>query len=326
MGVGIVGLGHYAPETILTNVELEARLNIPAATIFERTGILQRHIAGPAEATSDLATQAACRALANANVAAGEIDLILVTSTTPDCYGPPTAALVQNRLGAAKAAACDLAAACSGFVYSLVLGCQVIRSGLYRKVLVIGAETLSRITDWQDLETAILFGDGAGAAVLGEVPEGFGLLGADLGADGSGYDALKIPAGGSRQPASAATVANRLHYVSMDGYRVFMFAMRVLGESVGRSLSAAGLGPDEIDLMVPHQANRRIIEAAARRMALPLEKFIVNIDRFGNTSAASIPIALSEAAAAGRIRRGDRVALAGFGAGLAWASCVLKWQ
>ncbi len=325
MGVGIIGLGHYAPEKRLTNADLEKTLGLTAESILQRSGINQRHIASPEEATSDLASRAARLALADARVDPEEIDLIIVATTTPDCYGPPTAAAVQAQLQAKRAAACDLSAACSGFVYSFVLGCQLIKSGLYRKVLVIGGEVLSRITDWTDPDTAILFGDGAGAAVLGEVPAGYGLLGSDLGVDGSGFDALKVPAGGGRRPASAETVAKRLHYVSMDGYRVFMFAMRVLGDSIRRSLTAAGFGSDDIDLLVPHQANLRIIEAAARRVDLPLEKTFVNIDRYGNTSAASVPIALSEAKAAGRIRRGNRVVLVGFGAGLTWASCVLRW-
>ena len=323
--VGIIGLGHYAPEKLLTNAELEKTLGIPAKMILQLSGINQRHIAAPEEATSDLAVKAARLALANAKTEPDEIGLIIVSTCSPDCYGPSTAAAVQEQLQARRAAAFDLAAACSGFVYGLVVGCSLIKTGLYRKVLVIGSEVLSRITDWQDPDTAILFGDGAGAAVLGEVPAGYGLLGTDLGADGAGFDTIKVPAGGSRLPTSAETVAQRLHYTKMDGASVTMFAMRVLGDSVIRSLAAAGFGPDAIDLLVPHQANLRIIEAAARRVDLPLEKTAVNIDRYGNTSSASVPIALSEAAAAGRIRRGDRVVLIGFGAGLAWGSCVLKW-
>lgn len=325
MGVGIIGLGHYVPEKVITNGDLEKTLGIPAESIWQRTGISRRHIAQPEEATSDLAVRAARLALADAKVDPGEIDLIIVATTTADHCGPPTAAAVQAHLQAGRSAACDLSAACSGFVYSLVLGCQVIKSGLYRKVLVIGAEVLSRITNYTDPDTAILFGDGAGAALLGEIPENYGLLSSDLGVEGAGFDTLKVPAGGSRLPTSAETVANQLQYISMDGPRVFMFAMRVLGDSVGRALAAAGLGAGDVDLLVPHQANIRIIEAAARRVDLPLEKTVINIERYGNTSAASIPIALSEAAASGRIKRDDCVVLTGFGAGLTWASCVLKW-
>lgn len=325
MGIGIVGLGHYIPEEILASIDLEKSLGIPAESILQRTGIRERHIARPEEATSDLAARAARLALNDARIDPEEIDLIIVATSTPDNCGTPTAAAVQAHLKAGKAAAFDLMAACSGFVYGLVLGAQVIESGLYRKVLVIGAEITSKITDWTNPDTAILFGDGAGAAVLAETPEGYGLLGSDLGVDGSGFDRILVPAGGSRLPASAETVANRLHYVHMDGHEVFKFAMRVLGDSALRSLEAAGLEPGAVDLLVPHQANIRIIEAAARRVELPIEKVVVNIDRYGNTSAASIPIALSEAAAEGRIRRGDTVVLTGFGAGLTWGSCVLKW-
>lgn len=324
--VGIIGVGHYAPARVLTNSDLEERLGISAESILQRTGIAKRHIADDAEATSDLATQAAQKALAAAGLSADELDFIIVTTTTPDCHGPATAAVVQANLKATKAAGCDIAAACSGFVYSLVLASQMIKGGLYKKILVIGSEVLSRITNAEDPDTAFLFGDGAGAVILGEVPAGFGLLGSDLGVDGTGFDVLKIPAGGSRMPASAETVAQRLHYVAMDGYRVFMFAMRVLGDSVIRSLTMANCQPDDIDLLIPHQANLRIIDAAARRMNLPREKTAVYIDQYGNTSAASIPIALSEAVAAGRIKHGDCIALAGFGAGLAWGSCILKWS
>ncbi len=323
--VGIIGWGHYAPERVITNSDLEKTLGIPAETILEITGIRERRVASPEEATSDLAAQAGKRALEIAGVSPDEVDLILVCTTTPDAIGPSTASVVQARLQAQRAAACDLSAACSGFVYGLVFGAQMIASGLYRKVLVIASDVLSRITDETDSDTAILFGDGAGAALLGEVPEGYGLLGCDLGSDGAGFDVIKVPAGGSRLPPSAETVANRLHYTTMNGSQVFVFAMRVLGNSVERSIAAAGLETGSIDLLIPHQANRRIIEAAARRSNLPMDKIMVNIDRYGNTSAASIPIALSEAAASGRIKRGDSVALVGFGAGLAWASCVLKW-
>jgi len=205
------------------------------------------------------------------------------------------------------------------------MGCQVIRSGLYKKVLVIGAETVSRITNMTDRDTAILFGDGAGAVVLGELPEGYGLLGSDLGADGSKHHVLKVPAGGSRMPASEETVRNRLHTIQMDGFSVFKFAMRAMGDSALRALTAAGLKPGQLDLLVPHQANLRIIEAAAGRLDLPMEKVVVNIERYGNTSSASIPIALDEAVADGRIRRDDTIVLTGFGAGLTWASCAVRW-
>ena len=324
-GAGIIGLGHYAPQRIVTNKELEQRLQMPAEVILERCGIRQRHIAAPEEATSDLALQAARKALADAGVEASELNLIIVATSTSDRLSPGSAVSVQAGLGATKAAAFDLLAACSGFVYGLVMGCQLIKSGLYKKVLVIGAETVSKFVDWQDANTSILFGDGAGAAVLGEVPDGYGLLGSDLGTDGTEAEVLQIPAGGSRLPASAETVAQGLHYTTMDGQRVFIFALRTLGASVKRSLEAAGLDIADVDLLVPHQANLRIIESAVQRLQFPMEKTFVNLERYGNTAAASIPIALSEMKAQGHLARDQRLALVGFGAGLTWGSCVLKW-
>ncbi len=326
MGAGIIGLGFYVPEKIVTNEELAESLGITAGGILQRTGIRERRIARPEEATSDMAVKAARFALEDAKVAADEIDLIILATLSADNNIAPTAPVVQTRLKAARAGAFDLGAGCTGFVYGLVMGCQAISSGLYRKVLVIGAETMSRVVDWTDATTAILFGDGAGAAVLGETPEGYGLLGCELGADGSGYESIIMPAGGSRLPASAKTVAAGLHYLHMDGRSVFAFAMRTLGDSILRMLNKAGLEPGALDLFAPHQANIRIIEAAARRIELPMDKVLVNIDRYGNTSAASIPIVLSEAVAGGRIKHGDTMVLVGFGAGLTWGSCLLKWH
>jgi len=324
-GVGILGAGSYVPEKVLTNEELEKLFSLSAESIFDLTGIRMRHIAAEGEATSDLAVQAALKALEAAGTSPAEIELVIVATSSPDNIASPCAALVQSGIKAAKAAAFDLCAACSGFVYGLVMGCQVIRSGLYKKALVIGAETVSRITNMTDRDTAILFGDGAGAVVLGELPEGYGLLGSDLGADGSKHHVLNVPAGGSRMPASEATVRNHLHTIQMDGFSVFKFAMRAMGDSAMRALTAAGLTPGQLDLLVPHQANLRIIEAAAGRLDLPMEKVVVNIERYGNTSSASIPIALNEAVAKGRIRRDDIIILTGFGAGLTWASCAVRW-
>ncbi len=324
-GVGILGAGSYVPEKVLTNEELEKLFSLSAESIFDLTGIRLRHIAADGEATSDLAVQAALKALEAAGTSPAEIELVIVATSSPDNIASPCAALVQSGIKAAKAAAFDLCAACSGFVYGLVMGCQVIRSGLYKKALVIGAETVSRITNMTDRDTAILFGDGAGAVVLGELPEGYGLLGSDLGADGSKHHVLNVPAGGSRMPASEKTVRNHLHTVQMDGFSVFKFAMRAMGDSALRALTASGLTPGQLDLLVPHQANLRIIEAAAGRLDLPLEKVVVNIERYGNTSSASIPIALNEAVADGRIHRDDIIILTGFGAGLTWASCAMRW-
>ncbi|HWR38669.1 MAG TPA: beta-ketoacyl-ACP synthase III [Patescibacteria group bacterium] len=323
--VGIIGLGTYVPEKILTNKDLEKIVDTTDEWIVERTGIRERRIASDTEATSDLATRAAQNALADAGVSASEIDLIIVATATPDMFFPSTACLVQANLQAVNAAAFDLAAGCSGFVYGLTVGTQFIQSGLYKRVLVVGAETLSKILDWTDRNTCVLFGDGAGAAVLGEVQEGYGILGLHIGADGSGGDLLKMPAGGSRMPASAESVANRLHYVHMQGNEVFKFAIKIMGEAAGKALKHASLSPDAIDCLVPHQANIRIIQSAAKRLKVPMDKVIVNVEKYGNTSAASIPMALEDAMKAGKLRNGDVIMLVGFGAGLTWASCVMKW-
>ena len=324
--VGIIGLGSYVPEKILTNKDLEAMVETSDEWIVDRTGIKERRIADSETATSDLACQAALRALEDAKVKAEDIDLIIVATATPDMTFPSTACLVQSRLGAVNAAAFDLAAGCSGFVYSLVVGTQFVKSGVYKKVLVIGAETLSKILDWTDRNTCVLFGDGAGAAVLGEVEAAYGVLGFELGADGSGGELLKLPAGGSRLPASEATVAERLHYVHMNGNDVFKFAVKVMGEAAAKALENAGLSPSDIDCLIPHQANNRIIQSAAKRLKVPMEKVMVNVEKYGNTSAASIPIALNEAVRSGKVKRDDIVVVVGFGAGLTWASCVLKWR
>jgi 3-oxoacyl-[acyl-carrier-protein] synthase-3 len=322
---GILGLGSYVPETVVTNQDLERLVDTTDEWIIERTGIRERRIAAGGETTSAMATRAAERALADAGVGAEEIDLIIVATVTPDMVFPSTACLVQANLKATRAAAFDLTAVCSGFVYGLVVGGELIRSGMYRKVLVIGAETLSRITDPADRNTVIVFADGAGAAVLGETAPGYGIVGADLGADGTGGDLLKLPAGGSRQPATAATVAGRLHYIQMNGKEVFKFAVKIMGESALKALARANVAPADVALLVPHQANIRIIQAAAKRLAMPMEKVYVNVDRYGNTSAASVPIALDEAVRGGLVKNGDAVVLVGFGGGLTWASCVVRW-
>lgn len=323
--VGILGLGSYLPEKVVTNQDLEQLVDTSDEWIVERTGIRERRFAGEDEATSDLATKAAERALADAGVGAEEIDLIIVATVTPDMFFPSVACLVQANLKAANAAAFDLTAVCSGFAYGLVVGGQFIRTGMYRKVLVIGAETLSKITDRTDRNTAVVFADGAGAAVLGETSPGFGLIGADLGADGTGGDLLKVPGGGSRRPASTETIAERLHFIRMNGQEVFKFAVKIMGESALKALARAKLAPADIAYLVPHQANIRIIQTAAKRLGLPLDKVVVNIDKYGNTSAASIPIALDEAARSGKFKNGDVIVLVGFGAGLTWASSVIKW-
>ncbi|CUH95607.1 3-oxoacyl-[acyl-carrier-protein] synthase 3 [Propionispora sp. 2/2-37] len=325
VSVGIIGIGTYVPDRILTNHDLENMVDTSDNWIVERTGIKKRHIVEPEVATSDLAVYAAQKALVNAHVSADELDLIIVATATPDMFFPSVACLVQDRLQAVNAAAFDLAAGCTGFVYGVATGSQFIKSGLYKKVLVIGAETLSKIVDWTDRNTCVLFGDGAGAVVLSEVRSGYGILGIDLGADGSGGDHLKVPAGGSRIPATEQTVAGRLHYLSMNGNEVFKFAIKVMGEAAVKALDNAGMDYHSIDCLIPHQANIRIIQSAAKRLKLPMDKVMVNVDKYGNTSAASIPLALEEALEKGRIQHNDIVVLVGFGAGLTWGSCVIKW-
>jgi 3-oxoacyl-[acyl-carrier-protein] synthase-3 len=323
--VGIIGIGSYVPDKVVTNKDLEKIVETSDEWIVSRTGIKQRHIVEPGVATSDLAAHAAERALLDAGVTADEIDLIIVATATPDMLFPSTACLVQDKIKASKAAAFDLSAGCSGFAYGLVTGGQFIKTGLYKKVLVIGAETLSTILDWNDRNTCVLFGDGAGAVVLGEVPAGYGILGVDLGADGSGGELLKLPAGGSRVPTTSESINQGLHYLQMSGNDVFKFAVKVMGEAAVKALDNSGLSHTDVDCLIPHQANIRIIQSAAKRLKLPMEKVIVNVDKYGNTSAASIPIAMDEAIKDNKLKNGDVVVLVGFGAGLTWASCVIKW-
>ena len=323
--VGIIGIGSFVPEKILTNKDLEKIVDTNDEWISERTGIKVRHIVADGENTSDIAAKAAERALKDAGLTADDIDLIVVATATPDMLFPATACLVQNKLKAGKAAAYDLAAGCSGFMYAIVTASQFIKTGLYKHVLVIGAESLSRILDWTDRNTCVLFGDGAGAVVLGEVPEGYGILGSNLGADGSGGDLLCLPAGGTSRPATEATVRERLHFVHMAGNEVFKFAVKVMGEAALNALEHAKIDTSEVDWLIPHQANIRIIQSAAKRLKMPMEKVIVNVDKYGNTSSASIPIALEEAIHDGRIKSGQVIAMVGFGAGLTWASAVMRW-
>lgn len=324
--VGILGMGHYVPEKILTNFDLEKMVETSDQWITERTGIKQRHIAAPEEATSDLCYNAAMIALKDAGVAPEKIDLVIVATASPDHVFPSTACLVQDRIGAKNAAAFDLAAGCSGFVYSLGVASQMIATGLYKHALIIGAETLSRIMNWTDRNTCVLFGDGAGAAVLGPVEEGYGVLGIDMGADGSGSKYLIQPAGGSRNPASPETVEANDHTIHMNGPEVFKFAIQIMGKTAKRALAKANMKAEDLDMLFPHQANLRIISSAAKRLKMPMEKVWVNVDKYANTSAASIPIALCEAQAAGALKKGDNILLDGFGAGLTWASIVLKWS
>jgi len=322
----IVGWGSYTPSRVLTNNDLAQMVETSDEWIYSRTGIRERRIASnPHETTATMATQAAWEALRVAGLPPGHLDVIIVATVTPDYAFPATSCLVQDALGAHQAAAFDVSAGCAGFVYALAVANGLLVSGMYNTALVIGAETLSRIIDWTDRTTCVLFGDGAGAAVLQASSSPGGILSTVLGADGSGGDLLILPAGGSRRPASAETVAQREHYVRMNGREVFRFATRVMAQAAQEAIHMAGLRLEDIDLFVPHQANLRIIEASAKALKVPWEKVFVNLDRYGNTSAASIPIALCEAAETGRLHRGDHVVLVGFGAGLTWAAAVIQW-
>ncbi|WP_342566046.1 beta-ketoacyl-ACP synthase III [Paenibacillus sp. FSL R7-0345] len=323
--VGIIGTGKYVPEQILTNSDLEKIVETNDEWIVSRTGIRERHIAAPHEATSDLAYEAALKALESAGMKAEDLDLIIIATITPDTSFPSTACILQDKLGAKSAAAFDLSAACSGFVYSLATATSFIKTGMYNNALVIGADTLSRITDYTDRNTCVLFGDGAGAVILGEVPEGRGFQSFDLGAEGAGGSLLKLEAGGSRLPASNQTIEDKKHFIYMNGREVFKFAVRVMGTATERVLTKAGLSKENIDLFVPHQANIRIIQSAMQRLDLPEEKCVINVDRYANTSAASIPLALVEAAEEGRMKEGDTVLMVGFGGGLTWGASVLIW-
>jgi len=323
--VGVIGTGKYVPEKILTNSDLEKMVDTNDEWIVSRTGIKERHIAAPDQATSDLAYEAAIKALESAGMIGSDLDLIIVATITPDSSFPSTACILQDKLGAKGAAAFDLSAACSGFVYGLATATSFIQSGMYNNALVIGADCLSRITDYTDRNTCVLFGDGAGAVIVGEVPEGRGFKSFDLGAEGAGGSLLQMEGGGSRLPASVETVENKKHYIYMNGREVFKFAVRVMGTATVEVLRKAGLERTDVDLFVPHQANIRIIQSAMQRLELPEEKVVVNVDKYANTSAASIPLALVEAAEEGRMKAGDTVLMVGFGGGLTWGASVLVW-
>lgn len=323
--VKILGTGSSLPEKIVTNFDLAEIVDTNDEWIQSRTGIKTRRMATPEEQTSDFAAEASKRALEMAGVKAEDIDLIIVATITPDMPFPSTACLVQEKIGATKASAFDLEAACSGFVYGVTVAKQFISTGFYKHVLVVGAETMTKILDFEDRNTCVLFGDGAGAVVLGPSDDESGFLGIDLGADGSGGDFLKMPGGGTLNPASENTVNDRLHYLKMEGSEVFKFAVRIMGKSSINAVKKSNLTVDDIDFLVPHQANIRIISAAAKKLKLPMEKVHVNLDKYGNMSAASIPVALDEAIRNEKIKKGDNVVLVGFGGGLTWGACVIKW-
>jgi 3-oxoacyl-[acyl-carrier-protein] synthase III len=322
--IGIVGVGSYVPDKVLTNDDLAKLVQTSDEWITERTGIKERHIAAPGQAASDLALPAARQALEQAGLDPAELDLVVVATVTPDMFFPSTGSLLASELGAPDAAAYDLSAGCTGFMYALAQAYGTVAGGLARNALVVGAETLSKIINWHDRATCVLFGDGAGAVVIGRVPEG-GFVGFELGSDGEGGKELSIPGGGSRNPSSAETVAQEMHFLQMNGREVYKFATRVLVSSAEKLLGEVGLTVEDVDLYVPHQANKRIIDHAAAKLGIPEEKVFVNVDRYGNTSSASIPLCLAQGAREGRLRRGTRVLMTGMGAGLTWGSAYTVW-
>jgi 3-oxoacyl-[acyl-carrier-protein] synthase-3 len=313
------------PETIMTNDDLTEFVETNDAWIRERTGIRERRIAKDTDFPSTLAVEASLKALKLANVRSTDLDLIICSTSTPEYIFPATACLIQDQLGATKAGAFDLLAACSGFIYAVNMGAQAIRSGSIKNALIIGSETLSRFVNWKDRNTCILFGDGAGAFVLQASDRPGGVLSAVMHSDGSGGDLLTLPGGGSHFPASESTVHDGKHYIHMDGKEVFRFATRVMASATLEALDAAGLTVEQVNWIIPHQANIRIIEAAARGLKLPMDKFVVNLERYGNTSTASIPIAMVEALEKGQIKAGDKIVMVGFGAGLTWGALAAEW-
>jgi 3-oxoacyl-[acyl-carrier-protein] synthase-3 len=323
--VSIIGTGSYLPERILTNWELEKIVETSDEWIRTRTGIGERRIAAPDEATSDLATHAALAAMSQAKVSAEQIDLIIVATVTPDMFFPATACWVQKKLGAIRAACFDVSAACSGFIYAMEIAQQFISNHVYNTVLIIGADKLSSIVDWSDRNTCVLFGDGAGAAILRNRGASHGVIATHMGSDGEFTDILFMPGGGSRCPITPANVDQKLNTIKMLGKETYKRAVTAMSDAADRALEAAGLKYDDIACVIPHQANMRIVEAIAHRMGLPVEKFYVNLEKYGNTSAAAVAIALDEAHRSGRFKIGDYILLVVFGGGLTWASSVIQW-
>ncbi len=321
----VLGVGRYLPPRVVSNKDLEVRLDTSDEWIRTRTGIRERRVADPDQATSDLALPAARQALERAGKTGADLDLIIVATVTPDHAFPSTACVLQHELGANGSAALDVSAACTGFLYGLATAEAMIRAGTVRYALVVGAEVLSKIVNWQDRTTAVLLGDGAGAVVLGPAEDGRGILSTYLGADGAGGPLVRMPAGGSRMPTTPETLAQGLNAFHQNGREVYRFAIQIMGDAAEEALRRAGLGPEDVDLLVPHQANLRIIESAARRFGFPMERVEVNIDRYGNTSSASIPIALSEAVEGGRLVPGSVALAVAFGGGLTWGAVVLRW-
>lgn len=320
-----MGMGHALPERILDNKELEQMVDTDDQWIVERTGIRERRIADPGIATSDLAYQAALMALERAGVKGDQLDLIIVATASPDMLFPATACLVQDKLGAKHAAAFDISAGCTGFIYALSVADKMLLASEYETALVIGAETLSRVTDYTDRNTCVLFGDGAGAAVLGKAESENGILTTYLGSDGSGAEHLCLPAGGSARPASFQTVEDRLHYIKMNGKEIFRFATKITVELSDTILAREGMGYQDVNFFIPHQSNMRIIKTAMKWMNMSEDRTIINVDRFGNMSSACLPVALSIAQEEGRLKPGDIILMVAFGAGLTYGGVLLRW-
>jgi len=322
--VGIIGVGKYLPKKILTNADLESMVDTSDEWITTRTGIKERHLVSKQEAASDLAIKAAREALEDARLSPQDLDLIIVATITPDMHFPSVACLLQNAFSAKKAICFDISAACAGFVYAIVVAQQFIAAGTYKNALVVGTEVLSAITDWQDRNTCVLFGDGAGAAVLAPVNTG-GILSVYLGSDGTQKDLLMLPAGGSRYPPTHETIDKRMHYIKMRGNELFKLAVKIMADTAQEALRQAGLKCSDVKLIIPHQANMRILMALAKKLGLPPNKIYLNIEKYGNMSSASTAVALCEAVKEGRIKKGDTILLDAFGAGLVWGACVIKW-
>lgn len=325
MRAGIIGIGSYMPDRIISNWDLEKIVDTSNEWISERTGISYRRKAESDTCSSDLGAQAAMLAIKDANLCPEDIDLILLASSSPDHIFPATACIIQSKIGAKNAAAFDIQAAYAGFIYALTTADQYIVGGLYKNILVVGSEVLSKVTDWEDRNTCVLFGDGAGAVVLSNVKDG-GVISSVLGSDGSGSGLLELPAGGSKEPANFNTVKNRRHYIKMSGNEVFKFAVKVFEDCTKKVVKRADLSLEDVDFIIPHQANIRIIDAAIKRLKYPRERVVLNLDKYGNMSAASIPVALNEAFRDGRINKGHKIMLVGFGAGLTWGANLIEWN
>ena len=323
--VGIVGLGIYAPEKIMTNADWEKLVDTSDEWIRTRTGIQERRYVAEGQGTSDLAVEAGKNALKDAGMTPEEVDFIILATCTPDYRAQNSSSLVQAKLGAKNAAAFDLSAACSGFIYALSVGKSMIQSGMYKNILVIAAESVSKLLNMKDRNTAILFGDEAAAAVLKEVEDGYGIISSFLGTEGVTDETLRINVGGTLNPVTHEAIDNGDIYLKMNGQEVFKFAVKALPKSTKEALAVAGMKVEDLDMVIPHQANMRIIEAASKRLKVPMDKIYVNLQKYGNTSAASVGLALGEAVQEGKIKKGSMLALTGFGAGLTYGSVIMKW-